>query len=194
MRRPSFRSIVAWAALALVVALVGCGGGSSTPSEDQLREAKKAGEEAAHEHDRVTGLQKQVRSLRHQVRHGSQARPSPSTPADVPSTEASSGVLRSFHVASNGVSCEIREDGALCTVESTGQTFAFEDGEPAQIESVTTLPPGLGELVPYGSAVAAGSISCEIPPSNVPRGITCVDSASGHGFEASRVSGRQSAY
>jgi hypothetical protein len=42
--------------------------------------------------------------------------------------------------------------------------------------------------------VSAGSISCEVPPSDVPRGVTCVDIGTGHGFEASRIASREKAY
>lgn len=185
------------AIVAVLAALAGCGGGdSSTAAESQLREARTAGEEAAHERDRVNSLQKQIHKLHHQVQH------SASTPSGghetgtsvVPATEQSDEVLRAFHVASGNVSCEVLVDGATCTVEPIAQTFAFGGGEPAQIEPSAALPKDLGELVPYGSTVAVGSVSCEIPPSNVPRGITCSDASSGHGFEASRVAARQSVY
>lgn len=178
--------------------LAGCGGsgGSSTVAESQLRAAKKAGEEAAHEKDRVNSLQKQVKQLRHQVHHAPSA--GSSAPAVATSTTDSSQsggeVLRSFHVASGNISCEILVDGAICTVEPIAETFAFRGREPAYSESGTALPEDLGEVAPYGSTVSAGSISCEIPPTSVPRGIVCSDSASGHGFEASRVPERQSVY
>lgn len=184
--------------LAALAALTGCGGGSgsSTVAESQLRAAKKAGEEAAHEKDRVNNLQKQVKQLRHQVHHAPSA--GSSAPAVNTSTTDSSQsggeVLRSFHVASGNISCEIVVDGATCTVEPIAQTFTFGGGESAYTESGTVLPEDLGEVAPYGSTVSAGSVSCEIPPTSVPRGIVCGDSSSGHGFEASRVPERQSVY
>jgi hypothetical protein len=185
--------LVAPAMLVFGVLIAGCGAGSSTVSEDQLREARKAGEEAAHERDRVDSLQRQVRNLRHQVRQAP-PREGPSGSADAPRAEAASQTARAFHVASGNVSCEMSAGRAVCTVEPTQQSFVLEGGEAARVESVTILPPGVGELVPYGSTVTAGSISCEIPPSNVPHGITCVDTSSGHGFEASRVANRQKLY
>jgi len=62
------------------------------------------------------------------------------------------------------------------------------------MESGSALPRGFGELADYGSTVSAGSITCTIPASAEPRGIACVDTGSGHGFEASSVSSRQEAY
>ncbi|MGN6558106.1 MAG: hypothetical protein ACTHLH_08870 [Solirubrobacterales bacterium] len=183
---------------AALATLTGCGGGSgsSTVAEGQLRAAKKAGEEAAHEKDRVDSLQKQVKQLRRQVHHARSA--GSSAPAVNPSTAYSSQsvgeVLRTFHVASGNISCEIVVDGATCTVEPIAQTFAFREREAAYTESGTVLPEDLGEVAPYGSTVSAGSVNCEIPPTNVPRGIICNDSSSGHGFEASRIPERQSVY
>lgn len=194
-------SLIAFgASVAVLITLTSCGGGSggsSTAAESQLQAARKAGEEAAHEKDRVNGLQKQVGKLRHQVQHGSSSVSSggkATTVGPPPPAEQSEEVLRTFHVASGNVSCEVLADGAICTVEPISQTFAFQGGEPARTESSAVLPKDLGELVPYGSTVAVGSVSCEIPPSNVPHGITCGDSSSGHGFEASRVPARQSVY
>jgi hypothetical protein len=183
------------------VLLAACGGGSSdssttaTLSAAELHAAQRAGEEKAHEQDRVRSLQKQVRALKHRVDHradGNSA-PAPATTATAP-PPAESEPARSFHAPSGNVSCRLSATGAACTVESIGETFAFEAGAPGRIESGAELPRGLGELVGYGNTVSVGSVSCEVPPSDVPRGITCVDSASGHGFEASRVASRQSAY
>lgn len=183
---------------AVLLVLTGCGGGSSTAAESQLQAERKAGEEVAHERDRVNSLQKQVDKLRHQVKQGvsspsssgDEGSASPATPPAEPSGE----VMRAFHVASGNVSCEILADGATCTVEPIAQTFTFEGGEPARMEPGAALAQDIGELVPYGSTVSVGSVTCEVPPSSVPRGITCSDSSSGHGFEASRVTSRQSVY
>lgn len=187
--------------LLAVVALAGCGGSSAssttTISAAQLRAAKKTGEEKARERDRVNNLQRQLHNLKRQVKHRSAVQTGNSAPAP-PSTSSpapeSNAPVRSFHAPSGNVSCEILTDGASCTVESVGETFAFEAGEPARIEPTATLPSALGELIDYGNTVSVGSISCEVPPSDVARGITCSDATSGHGFEASRVPARQSAY
>lgn len=200
--RRSSGAVQALFSLLLVgVVLVGCGGSSAsstaTISAAQLQAAKKAGEEKAEERDRVNSLQKQLRSLRHQVRHGGSLARSSSAPSSnsqsAPAVESEPSV-RAFHSPSGNVSCEILADGATCTVESIAETFSFAGGEPAQIEPGVQLSSDLGELAAYGSTVSAGSISCEIPPSSVARGVSCSDSTSGHGFEASRVAARQSAY
>lgn len=192
------------AALAVVWLLAGCGGGAgsssttSVASAAELQAAKRAGEEKAREQDRVKGLQKQMRALKHRVNqraasHAASSAPPVTTTAS-PSEPESGGPLRSFHAPSGNVSCQIYAEAASCTVDSIGETFVFEAGGQGRIESVATLPRGLGELVGYGSTVSAGSVTCEVPPSDVPRGITCSDSSTGHGFEASRVESRQSAY
>jgi hypothetical protein len=180
--------------------VVGCGSSGSTTSSQQLEAAQRKGEEVAHERDRLNGLQHQVRHLRRQVNrgHSAVAPQQPAAAADtqaVGSTQAAgSGVLRSFHAPSGNVSCEVLEDGALCSVISSGETFSFLNGEAARIDSGSELPGGYGELAPYGSSVGAGSVSCAIPQSAEPRGVRCTDSASGHGFEASRVTARQEAF
>lgn len=180
----------------VLVALSGCGGSSSTgPSEAQLEAAKKQGEEAAQERDRVNSLQKQVRGLKHQAKQGSTV----VVEHDSGGEPASSGgngttVLRTFHAPSGNVSCEILSNGALCSVGSIATTFSFSNGEAAQINSGASLSDNAGELAPYGSTISAGSITCTIPESSEPRGIICSDADSGHGFEASRVGERQHAY
>lgn len=197
------RLLLTGALIGALLLVTGCGGGgsseSSTVSEGALRAARKAGEIAAHERDRVNGLQRQVRILRHQVRHGSPTDAHSSGAGTVSSSPseasgASEEATREFHVASGNVSCQVRADGASCTVEPIQETFAFSGGEAAWTEPAAELPVDLGELVPYGSTVVVGTVSCEVPPSDVARGVTCADSASGHGFEASRVAARQKAY
>lgn len=208
--RKSFGARVAACLVAGSVAaglLAGCGGSGSQSTETvsmaQLRAAKRAGEEKAREQDRVKNLQKQMRQLKHRVNHGAHVHsdaaasaPPAVAPPVATSTQASEAgaPVRTFHAPSGNVSCQILVDGASCTVESIGETFVFEAGGSARIEPTAALPRGFGELVGYGNTVGAGSIICEIPPSDVPRGITCSDSSTGHGFEASSVSSRQSAY
>jgi hypothetical protein len=190
--------------LAPVLAGCGTGGGATSTtasaSQTQIREARRAGEEAAHEKDRVNSLEKQMRRLRHQVRH-KQSPSAASTdgkapqPAVVqPDPEPSNSEIREFHVESGNVSCQVRADAATCTVEPISQTFSFAGGGAAGTESRSALPVDLGEVVPYGTTVAVGPVSCEIPPTNVPSGIVCTDAETGHGFEASRVASRQKVY
>ncbi|HTT93533.1 MAG TPA: hypothetical protein VMF55_02610 [Solirubrobacterales bacterium] len=202
------RRVAAPASLALAVVgmLAGCGGsgGSSTAgtaAPAELQAARRQGEEAAKERDRVAGLQRQVRTIRRRLRHHHAQQTSPA-PAPTESGSASNaaapdvagGPVRSFHAPSGNVSCEVFGDGATCTVASVGLTFVLEPGNAARIESGAALSSGLGELVGYGNVVSVGSITCEVPPSDVPRGITCVDRSDGHGFEASRDASRQEAY
>jgi hypothetical protein len=129
--------------------------------------------------------------------HAGAAGEAPSTAAAAPSPSAPTAEAEpvSFHAPSGNVSCEVFLEGATCTVASVGETFVLDPGEPATIEAEAALPPGYGEAVGYGSTVAGGgSVTCEVPPSDSPRGVSCVDSSDGHGFEASRVPDRQKAY
>ncbi len=180
-----------------LIALAGCGGSSSNaPSEAQLEAAKRQGEEAAREKDRIDSLQKQVRGLKRQAKHkdSTVVVERDSGVETTSSAPSGSAVLRTFHAPSGNVSCEILSNGALCSVDSISTTFVFDDGQAGQIESGASLPESAGELVPYGGTVSAGTVTCAVPLSSEPRGITCVDNESGHGFEASRVSDRQHAY
>jgi hypothetical protein len=42
--------------------------------------------------------------------------------------------------------------------------------------------------------VSVGDVVCAVPLESEARGVTCSDSATGHGFEASRVPSRQKVY
>lgn len=186
----------------LMIALAGCGGSTATSAavaQAQIREARKAGEEAVHEKDRVDSLERQVRRLNRQIHHQRHSRPAAvapdaSAPTPTPAVQDAEVPAREFHVASGNVSCEVRADGAICTVEPISETFSFGDGEAGHSESGVALPEDLGEVVPYGTTIVVGSVRCEVPPSSVPRGIVCGDADTGHGFEASRVASRQKIY
>ena len=195
MRGAGFIALMIGCAVVGLFSLGGCGDSSSSSSE-QLEAAKKQGEEAAQERDRVSALQHQVKHLQHQVRrHGHTVVVAPSAPAAPASPQGSAvSTVRTFHAPSGNVSCEILSNGARCSIDSTGETFSFSNGQEAHDDPGVVLSRGAGELAPYGSTVSAGSISCAIPQSNEPRGIVCSDSESGHGFEASRISTRQSVY
>jgi len=197
MRRAGFIVVIAACMLAGSLAASGCGGSSSDGSSSQeLEAARSEGEEAAREKATISRLQHQVHRLQREVHRGSHTVVVERHPGVAPTepTNASSSVLRIFHAPSGNVSCEILVSGATCAVASIDETFTFSDGQEARIESGTMLARGTGELAPYGSIVSAGSVTCSIPQSDEPRGITCSDSESGHGFEASRVSDRQSVY
>ncbi|HEX5593836.1 MAG TPA: hypothetical protein VFX35_10860 [Solirubrobacterales bacterium] len=184
----------------VVIALTGsagCGDSSATnPSDQRLASARREGEEAAREKARIKSLQRQVRNLRKEVHKGDPATVVVTDAGDASPQAAptASTASRTFHAPSGNVSCEVSADGALCSVASIDETFVFRDGEEARLESGTALPRGTGELAPYGSTISVGSVSCLVPESNEPRGITCSDSDTGHGFEASRIPARQSTY
>jgi len=199
MRRAGLVAVVALCSMVGLMTIDGCGSAdSNTPSAEQLESARREGEETAREKARIKRLSRQVHHLQREVhRQGHPAAPvsDQSSAGAAPSQESiDSSVLRSFHAPSGNVSCEILSDGALCSVASIDETFAFSNGEEAHVESGTPLPRDAGELAPYGSTISAGSITCSVPQSNEPRGITCSDGESGHGFEASRVTDRQHVY
>lgn len=185
-----------WSLAVVLVALSGCGGSSSTaPSEAQLEAAKRQGEEVTQERDRINSLQKQVRGLKHQAKHRNATVVVEHDWGTEPvAGDNGSTVLRTFHALSGNVSCEILSDGALCSVGSIARTFAFSDGQAAHIASGASLAQGAGELAPYGSTISATSVTCTIPLSSEPRGVVCTNADSWHGFEASRISGRQHVY
>lgn len=195
MRKSWFVALAMAMVVAGSIAASGCGSSGSDPSEQQLEAARKQGEKAAQERDRVDRLQHQVNHLKRQVHgQGATAPTEPSGASSQPPQNASSQVVRTFHAPSGNVSCEILSNGAICSVDSVGKTFSFAEGEAARAESGALLPRGAGELAPYGATMSSGSITCTVPNSNEPRGIVCSDAESGHGFEASRVSARQNVY
>jgi len=197
MKRAGFVVAIAVCVIFGLSAVIGCGGSDSNgSSEQELEAAKREGEESAREKAQVDRLQHQVHHLQREVhqRGHTVVIERGSGVAGGGSSAAGSSVLRAFHAPSGNVSCEILSSGALCSVESITKTFSFDAGEEARTESGVALSRGAGELAPYGSTVSVGSITCLIPQSDEPRGITCSDGESGHGFEASRVPDRQSVY
>jgi Protein kinase domain len=100
-----------------------------------------------------------------------------------------------FHSPSNNVSCVLSGDGATCTVASIGESFVLPDnGEAAYTQQGSPTAAGAGKEAAYGSQVTNGPVTCEVPPESVPRGITCSNASTGHGFEASGVPDRQTTY
>jgi hypothetical protein len=99
---------------------------------------------------------------------------------------------RTFHVGAGNVACLVDAAGAACAVASLGETFVLPSSGSAFLEPGLRLGRGAGERVSYGTSVSVGAVSCEIPPENVARGITCT--AGSHGFEASCVPARQKVY
>jgi hypothetical protein len=177
--------------------LAGCGGSGSNDSAAQLEAAKREGEDLARERARIDRLEQKVRHLQGQTHSGGDSTVVVEHDAPVeddPSQTGGSVVLRSFHVPSGNVACEILSDGALCSVDSIAETFSFSEGGEGSVNSGVALPPDSGEPVGYGESIAAGPVICTIPPSDSPHGVVCADSDSGHGFEASRVLARQRTY
>jgi hypothetical protein len=179
----------------LGLALAGCGDSDAeAPSATQLEKAREEGERVASERARVDELEEEVRGLKRAARKGGQAREPQAVSSPGPaSTPEEPELLRTFHAPSGNVSCAITSTTAFCTVASIATTFLVEAGSAGEIESGTALPRGSGEPIGFGNTISAGSFTCTIPESDEPKGIVCTD-ASGHGFEASRVSARQKAY
>ena len=108
---------------------------------------------------------------------------------------ASGHASRVFHTPSGNVICEVRAAGASCSVASNDRTFVLpDDGGASHIESGMVLSIGSGSLADYGTSVSVGSVTCVVPVQREPRGITCDNSESGHGFEASKDTSRQKTY
>lgn len=118
------------------------------------------------------------------------ASPPSSSAVSAPSTAGS----RTFHASSGNVTCVIDSETAACAVASLGKTFVVPASGNAFLEDGLRVGRGAGQQVPYGSTVDQGSISCDIPPENVARGVRCANASTGHGFEASRVASRQKLY
>jgi hypothetical protein len=198
--RPGLSAVSALIVFALVVA--GCGGSSDSTGGDAIAHARQEGEAAAHERDRVSALQHRVERLERKHRRAPARRGTVTAPAarprqavaPSPASSTVAPVEDEFHTPSGNVACRLDEEGATCSVGPTETTFTMIDGGPAAIDSGIVVPMGSGDLAEYGTTITAGDISCEVPPSDVPRGVTCVDSGSGHGFEASRIAARTDAY
>lgn len=195
-RAPLPKALLAVLLAALLVA--GCGGSdSNSVSQQELEAARVAGEEAAAERARVDRLEREVRSLRRAAARSAgddDAASAPAAARAVAEEVISSVAGAEFHTPSGNVSCRISEDEALCAVASIDTTFVLAGGVAARTEPGTALAPGSGDLVPYGSRIATGPVTCSVPEADEQRGVSCVDTASGHGFEASRVPSRQKTY
>ena len=129
-----------------------------------------------------------ARPTRHSRRLRSES--APSAPPRAAATTPPSGA-RTFHASTGNVTCQVDGEGAACAIASLGKTFVLPAAGAAFLEPGTRLGRGAGERVPYGTSISVGSVTCEIPPESIARGITCTDVSTGHGFEASRVIARQ---
>jgi len=107
---------------------------------------------------------------------------------------AGTSKARTFHVPTGAVSCRVSASSAMCTVARTATTFSFADGGPARREGSAVISPDAGFEADWSSTVKVGTVSCRIPPKDVIMGISCKDTDSEHGFEASRHPHRQRVY
>jgi hypothetical protein len=112
-----------------------------------------------------------------------------------PAPPSVSSTSQAFYSPSGNVSCSIQSESAQCSVASADLTFILpQGGGIAYTIPGLSVPQGAGSEAPYNTQRADGAIVCEIPPSSSPAGITCQDTASRHGFQASRIGARQSVY
>jgi ribosomal protein L40E len=95
-----------------------------------------------------------------------------------------------FHVPSGHVTCEVTYDSARCTVSPTRETFVLPNNTVAYTQPGQALSPQSATLVEYGDSVTAGVVTCHVPRSNEHHGISCENTSTGHGFEASQVGPR----
>lgn len=143
----------------------------------------------------VSALVHSIKKSRSNKKSSSQTASSSSgTNSSSSSSSSSGGASRSFYAGQGNVSCQLTSSSALCSVASAGTTFVLEGSSPGRRESGTRISRGSGSYAPYGSSVSVGDFSCSIPPESSASGITCRNSSSGHGFEASRVPARQKTY
>lgn len=182
----------------VTIAFVACGDSNDDAVEQRIsRERAEAAKQAQQEAeiDRLKDEIKEVKkrggnttTVLREVdgRSDAGARPSPVT-----SSRTASKV---FHTPGGRVTCAIYREGADCSVSSIGATFVLPPDGPARIESGVRLRAGSGSSAGWDQTVTAGSITCVIPPQSAPRGVQCSDSATGHGFEASKVPSRQRMY
>lgn len=179
-------------------AFAGCGESEQNvePSEAvELRIDRERKEAAtlARQQKNVEDLRAEVRRLKSGKGATASATPAPSPP-QASSSPSASGASRAFHAPSANVNCEITETTARCSVVSIGQSFVMPSGGAARMESGIAVSEGAGALADWGESVSLGQITCVIPLESQPRGITCENLSTGHGFEASRVPERQRTY
>ncbi len=118
-------------------------------------------------------------------------KPAASTPNAVaePSTPATKS--KQFYVGTGNISCWLTSESAACSVASNQLTFQVLGNADGETEDGAKFGRASGSRVDYGTTVAVGDFSCEIPPESASRGVVCLNNATGHGFEASKVPARQ---
>lgn len=140
----------------------------------------------------VSALVHSIKKSRTKKKSSSQSASSSSGTSNASSSGGSGS--RSFYAGKGNVSCQVTSSSAVCSVASVGKTFVLEGDSPGRTESDARFSRSSGSFAAYGSSVSVGSFSCSIPPESVASGITCRNSSSGHGFEASAVPSRQKTY
>lgn len=102
---------------------------------------------------------------------------------------------RVFYAPGRNISCSLQSESVQCSVASADVTFVLAPGGGgAYTMPGLSVSPAAGQEAPYDTQQSDGVVVCQIPPESVPAGITCRNTASGHGFEASRVASRQSVF
>lgn len=108
---------------------------------------------------------------------------------------SSSSTGEAFYAPSGNVTCSLQSESAECSVASIDMTFVLPSGgDSAYTVGGLSVPRGEGSEAPFDTERTDGEIVCSIPAENVPAGITCRNTVTGHGFEASRVAARQRVY
>lgn len=111
------------------------------------------------------------------------------------SRPSSPSASEAFYAPSGNVTCSLQSESAECSVASVDMTFVLpQGGGSAYTIGGLSVPRGEGSEAPFDTERTDGEIVCSIPPENVPAGITCRNTTTGHGFEASRVYSRQKVY
>jgi hypothetical protein len=108
---------------------------------------------------------------------------------------SSSSASEGFYAPSGNVTCSLHSESAECSVASNDMTFVLpQGGGSAYTIGGLSVSRGEGSEAPFDTERSDGEIICNIPAENVPAGITCRNTATGHGFEASKVYSRQKVY
>lgn len=191
MHRPVLILVVA----AVCTSLASCGSDGASSDEIQQARAEAAAQQKLK--DKQAELERKVNELKKQKTSSSGATKTVTVASggtDAPSEASGSGSQRTFSAPSGNVSCRVSSSTAVCTVASINTTFVLNSSGSAFRESGTRLPRGSGTPVGYGTTVTEGSVTCTVPASSQASGITCVNAATGHGFEASRRPERQKTY
>ena len=178
----------------LAATIAGCG--SDNTSSDEIQQARAEAAAQQKLKDKQAELEQQVNELNKQNGSDKTKTVVVTSGSGGTSTQPSSGsgTTRTFSAPSGNVTCQVTSSTAACTVASINTTFVLNASGTATREAGTRFPRGSGSPAGYGTTVTEGSVTCSIPPSSQASGITCVNSATGHGFEASRQPERQKTY